>query len=110
VFTSANLDERLGVFRDSAAVGRVYEPIGDQPLLTTVLAGDIVAHGDDELEVPVCTIYHYRKRGPDGVEEKDGFPHPGRIRAERIEGTWKISWSDEDPLGFCDPTAGDAPA
>lgn len=103
VLTQTELEQRLVVYRENAAEGRVFEPIGSKPLRVTVLAGDIVAHGDDALEVPVCTIHHYRKRGPDGVEEKDGFPHPGRIEAERVEGTWKISWSDEDPLGFCDP-------
>jgi hypothetical protein len=104
VFTEAQLQERLTRFETNASQGIEVTPLGGEPLRVTTLWGEITPDGENSLEVLICTTYHYRQTGPAGGEEKNGLSHPGIVYAEREDGVWKVSRTDEDHSQICDPT------
>ncbi len=87
LFTPAELQARIATFRENAGVGRVYQPIDGRPLRSSVLLGEVVADGDDALQVTICTTYYYLRTGPEG------------------DGQWKIARVDQGDRQVCDPAA-----
>lgn len=106
IYTADVYEQLVAVFRQNAADQMVFEPYDADPMLRTVLVGELAAVGDDRVVGEICHLYNLRATSPAaGGTLLDGVTHPGQVTAVRVDGQWRLELvgSREDQL--CDPEA-----